>query len=90
VHEERDHHAPPHRHRRHRHEPVAADLRDEAADPRAELDALGIELNRRPEAAAALLVAELILLDIPLEIPERVAERSAGRRTLAATVSEKK
>ena len=33
-------------HRRVRHEPVAADLRDEPAQPRAELDALGVELNR--------------------------------------------
>ena len=37
------------RHRRVGHEPVALDLRDEAANPRAELDALGVELNRRPE-----------------------------------------
>ena len=36
------------RHGRVRHEPVAAHLRDESAQPRPELDALGVELNRRP------------------------------------------
>ena len=40
---------PLHRHRGVRHEPVALDLRDEAANPRPELDALRVELDRRPE-----------------------------------------
>ena len=66
-------------------QPVALDLRDEAANPRTELDALGVELNRRTElAAAALRVVELIALHVALEVAERVAERSARRR--AATV----
>ena len=51
VHVERDDDVPLHRHRRVRDEPVALDLRDEAPDPRTELDALGVELNRRPERA---------------------------------------
>ena len=45
------HDVPLHRHRRVRDEPVALDLRDEAADPRPELDALGVELDRRAERA---------------------------------------
>src|SRR4030095_13601595 len=61
-------------------EPVALHLRDEPPNPRTELDAFGVELNLRPELAAAGLVVERFALDVLLEVAERVAERSARRR----------
>src|SRR5688572_23677743 len=69
------------RHRRRGHEPVPADLRHETAQPRTELDAFGIELNRRAGIRrAALRVLESLVLDVAFEIAERFAE-CAGRRT---------
>src|SRR5687768_5808844 len=73
--------ASPERHRRVRDEPVAPDLRDKAADPGTELDAFGVELDRRPGIVdAPLWVAERLVLDVALQVPERVAE-PAWRRT---------
>ena len=46
MHEEREDDVSAQRHRRIGHEPVAAHLRDEPANPRPELDALGVELER--------------------------------------------
>ena len=54
-------------------------LRDEAADPRPELDALGVELDGRPEGAASLGVLELVALHVALQVAEGVAERAAWR-----------
>src|SRR3954453_863545 len=68
-------------HRRVRDEPVALHLRDEAADPRTELDAFGVELNLGTELpAAAALVLERLALRVAREIAQRIAERSAGGR----------
>jgi len=68
-----------HHHRGGWNEPVPLHLRDEAPDPRAELDALGIELNGRAElTGSALRVVELVGFDVSLKIFERVAERTAA------------
>ena len=63
---ERQHDVPAHRHRRVGNEPVPPDLRDEAAEPGPELDALRIELDRRGEVLirATLGIRELILLRV--------------------------
>src|SRR5262249_15385700 len=61
---ERNHHVPLRRHRGVGNQPVAFDLRHETPDPRSELDAFGIELNRRSKGAAALRIFELILLHV--------------------------
>src|SRR3954470_22787264 len=71
-------HAAAKRHRGLRYEPVAAHLRDEAADPGAELDTLRVELDRRPRILiAALRIVERLLLDIALQVAHRVAEHSS-------------
>src|SRR5439155_14247922 len=65
VHVERDDDVPLHRHRGVRDEPVALHLRDEAANPRSELDALRVELNLGSElTAAAALIVELLVLHV--------------------------
>ena len=66
------------RHRRVGHEPVALHLGDEAAQPRPELDALGVELDRRVELVAAVRVVELLILRVAMQVPQRLAERAAG------------
>ena len=83
VDDERDDDPAAQRHRRIGHEPVALHLRDEAANPRPELDALGVELNRRPELlAAALLVVERLVSPRTLQV--RAAPRPACRPAAAA------
>ena len=79
VHVERHDHVPAQRHRRVRDEPVALDLRDEAPDPRAELDALGVELDGRAELVAApARVVEVLVLDVLPDVLQRVAKGPAG------------
>src|SRR2546428_344390 len=74
---------PFHRHRHIGNEPVPLHLRDEPPDPGAELDAFGVELNLRAELSVALLVLELIALDVALQVSERLPERAARRRGAA-------
>ena len=62
-------------------EPVAFDLRDESADPRAEFDPLGVELNRRAELAArAAAVVERIGSDDLLQVSKRFTEKTTANR----------
>src|SRR3989304_5972040 len=76
---ERDHHVPAEKHRGLRHEPVAPDLRDEAAQPRPELDPFRVELDRRREVLApALQVPEAVLLDVLLRVADRPAKPAPG------------
>ena len=73
-----------HRHRRVGDEPVAADLGDEAAQPRPELDALGVELDRRRHflLIAAARVAERVRSARTLDVADCVGDH-AGRRAAA-------
>src|SRR5581483_1355004 len=76
----------PLRHRGVRDEPVALDLRDEASNPRSELDALRIELDLRTELTAAAGILELLVLHVSLQVAQRIAEISAWRRRSAVGV----
>src|SRR5690606_14946076 len=74
------------RHRGVGDEPVALDLRHEAADPRPELDALGVELDRGSEGAVAAAVRVLVrgLLGVARQVAQRLAEWRARWRGLPA------
>ncbi len=78
---ERHHHVPLHRHCRVGDEPVAANLGDEAPQPRTEVDALRVELDRREVGVGrpALLVVEGLLPGVLLHVADRVGE-DPGRR----------
>ena len=66
--------------------PVAFHLGLEAADPAPEIDAVGVELDGRPERrVAAACVLELIGLDVAIEVPERVAKGAPGQAAAAAS-----
>src|SRR6185436_14532834 len=68
--------------------PVAADLREEPADPRAELDALRVELDPRTELRRpALRVFERLLLDVPLQIPKRIVQRAGAVSPASSSLS---
>src|SRR5262245_10345917 len=73
-----------------RNKPVASHLRDEAPQPRTEIHALGVELNRRPRiVSAASLVAKRLVLDVLLQVLQRITQpfwrwaRGFGRSSYA-------
>ena len=69
-----------------RDEPVATDLRDEPAEPGAELDPLGVELDVRTETAGvATVVAEGLALDTLTQVFDRLTKQPV-RRQIDATL----
>jgi hypothetical protein len=79
MHLEAEHDVAAQRHGGVRHEPVAPDLRDEPAQPRSEVDAFRVELNRRPEVAVPLHVLQGFALRVLLHVPDRVADHAGCR-----------
>ena len=68
-----------HHHGGPRNEPVASHLRDEASEPRTELNPLGIELNRRAwSVVATTRVVKRLVLHVLLQVAQGYRQRQAA------------